>query len=267
MFAVVSGAPEASRQLQVLCEALRRSTSALVIPQVLQSYSELSRCFLRGTAHLAWAPPLICLDLERTGVARPVLCCARRGRTLFHSALFTRRDGQLREIGDLKGSSVAWVDADSSSGYVIPRLRMAAAGLEATRTFGRETFVGTHGAVARAVLSGKVDVGATYTTLDPRTGKPVSAGWQEAGAPIDAVHVITTAGPIPADAIVLSSALPPDLGAHLVAGLTGLPQSEPDAVRGLLGADALERPRTAHFHELQKLVESARKGSGAPRSG
>lgn len=263
MFAVVSGAPEASKQLQGLCETLRRSTSRFVIPQVLQSYTELGRCFLRGTAHIAWAPPLVCLELERTGVARPILCCARRGRTLFHSVLFSRKDSHVRTLADLKGTSVAWVDADSSAGYVIPRLRIAAAGMDPARTFGRETFAGTHASVARAVLAGKVDVGATYATLDPRSGSLVNAGWQEAGAVPDAVNMIATAGPIPADAIVLSSALPPDLAATLTAGLGSLPQVEPDAVRGLLGADGLERLRPAHFQELQKLVESARRpGSG-----
>lgn len=263
MFAVVSGSPEASRQLQGLCEALRRATSRFVIPQVLQSYAELGRCFLRGTAHIAWAPPLLCLDLERTGVARPVLCCARRGRTLFHSAIFSRRDSGVRTIGDLKGSSIAWVDQDSSSGYVIPRLRIAAGGVEPTRLFARETFAGTHGAVARAVISGKVEVGATYATLDPRTGTLVNAGWQEAGVAPDAVNVIATAGPIPSDALVLSSALPPDLSNALVTGLTALPNVEAETVRGLLGADSFERLRPAHFQELQKLVESAKKAGSA----
>ncbi len=259
MFAVVSGAPDASRQLQTLCEALRRATSRFVIPQVLQSYAELGRCFLRGTAHMAWAPPLVCLELERTAVARPVLCCSRRGRTLFHSALFSRKDSPVRALADLKGSSIAWVDQDSSSGYLVPRLRIAAAGMEPSRLFGRETFAGTHAAVARAVMAGKCDVGATYTTLDPRTGTLVNAGWQEAGAVPDAVNVIATAGPIPADALVLSSALPPDLSNALVTGLGALPQAEGEAVRGLLGADGLERLRPAHFQELQKLVESARR--------
>ncbi len=261
MFAVVSGAPEAARQLQILCEALRKSTSRFVIPQVLHSYSELSRHFLRGTAHLAWAPPLICLELEKTGVARPMLCCARRGRTLFHSALFTPRDSRATTLADLRGQSVAWVDPESSAGYIMPRLRMGAAGLSPSGFFSKETFFGTHAAAARAVLAGKADVGATYVILDPKSGKPVSAGWQEAGSPLDSVNIVATAGPIPADAIVVSSAVPPDVTLTLVAGLSALAQTEAETLRGLLGADSLEKPRTAHFQELQKLVESARRPS------
>ncbi len=86
-----------------------------------------------------------------------------------------------------------------------------------------------------------------------------TAGWQEAGTATDAVNVIATAGPIPSDALVLSSALPPDLSNALVTGLAALPHVEAEGVRGLLGADSFERLRPAHFQELQKLVESAKK--------
>jgi phosphonate transport system substrate-binding protein len=266
VFAVVSGAPDASRRLYTLCEGLRRACSRVVIPQVLQSYTELGRQFLRGSAHIAWAPPLLCLDMERTAVARAVLCCARGGRTLFHSALFVRKDSPVKTLQDLAGRSAAWVDKESSSGYVIPRLRLAAAGLSPARLFARESFLGTHAAVARAVLAGHADVGATYTTLDPSTRRPLNAGWGEAGAAIDAVHVLATAGPIPSDALVLSSALPPDLAIALVAGLTELPRAEPEAVRALFGADAFERPQTGHFDALQKLVVGAGKREWPPPS-
>lgn len=252
-FAIVSGSHDAIHHLKLLCHELERSLSRQVSPRVLPSYAALAPEIEAGAAHVAWAPPLVAIDLESAGLASIALCCARGGQTGYHAALFTRHASPIEKLADLAGRHVAWVDPNSSAGYLVPRMRLASAGYNPATLFGRESFLGSHERVACAVLAGEADAGATYLSLDPRTGGPTSAGWLEAGAAINGAFVLATAGPIPADAIVLSSALPQALRADIAEHIEALPGILPDSVGGLFRADSFERPQAAHFDELRTL--------------
>lgn len=258
-FAVVSGLPEAPTLLRLLCEELSRLTSRIVIPQVLRSPSDLVQQLGRGTVHIAWMPPLVALDVARTGAASVALCCVRGGKSSYHSVLFTRRMTAVRTLPDLDGRHVAWVSRTSAAGYVIPRLRLVAAGLSPDKLFRRETFHENHAQVARAVFAGEADVGATFAVFEPRTGRIARAGWEEAGVPLDGVHTVITAGPIPSDAIALSSKMPAALAQEMTAALQQLPRRAPQPLRALLGADDFAPPQVTHFDELRSLVDGARR--------
>ncbi len=258
-FAVVSGLPEAPTHLRLLCEELGRLTSRIIIPQVLRTPADLAQQISRGTVHIAWMSPLLGVDLSRTGAASMVLCSVRGGKSSYHSVLFTRRMTEVRTLSDLWGRHVAWVSRSSAAGYVIPRLRLMSAGLDPERVFRRETFHENHADVARAVFSKEADVGATFAMIEPRTGRLLRTGWQEAGMPLDAAHLLATAGPIPSDVIVLSNKMPPPLAKEMTAALVQLPRRAPGALLSLLGADDFAPPEVAHFEELRSLLEGATK--------
>jgi phosphonate transport system substrate-binding protein len=154
-------------------------------------------------------------------------------------------------LSQLRGAHVAWVDHNSTSGYWIPRRRLAALGHEPAELFKRETFLRTHARVASAVLKGEADVGATYVVFRPGTRELESAGWGEAGAAVNGASILLAAGPIPADAIAFSARLPAALKAALVAHVTALPESEPNALRRLFGADGFAPPPVGHYEALR----------------
>ncbi len=111
------------------------------------------------------------------------------------------------------------------------------------------------------MLEGEADVGATYLSLDPGTGRPLSAGWLDAGAGINGAFILATSGPIPADAIVFSRRLPAGLKAALVEQVTALPSSALEEVGRLLGADGFAPAPASHFAALRKLVAGRKKGA------
>jgi phosphonate transport system substrate-binding protein len=257
-FAVVSRAEGAERDLEALCAELGRALSRPVRARVLPSYAALEEEVGARHAQILWAPPRVAIRLEDAGLVAIALCCTRGGHPDYHAALFTRHAASFEKLADLQGSHAAWVDANSSAGYLLPRMKLVAEGLDPDKLFGRQTFHGTHAEVARAVLAGEADVGATYLSLDPDTGRPVSAGWLDAGAGINGAFILATAGPIPSDAIVLASGLPADLRAALIEQLTALPASAPEAMTRLFGADGFAPPRASHFQALRVLL-AARK--------
>ena len=257
-FAVVSSAPGAEGDLASLCAELARGLSRPVRAAVLPSYAALEQEVEAGRAQVIWAPPRVAIRLEDAGLVTIDLCCTRGGHPDYHAALFTRHAASFEKLSDLKGAHAAWVDANSSAGYLLPRMKLVAEGLDPDKLFGRQTFHGTHARVAEAVLAGEADVGATYLSLDAATGRPLSAGWLDAGAGINGAFILATAGPIPSDAIVLARGLPAEVKAAVVEQLTALPGVVPEALVRLFGADGFAPPRASHFHALRVLL-SARK--------
>jgi phosphate/phosphite/phosphonate ABC transporter binding protein len=253
-FAVVSSSAHAGDHLVKMCAELERALARPVSARVLPSYAALEHEVREGRAQIAWAPPLVALDLERAGLVSIDLCCARGGQVGYHAALFTRHASPIETLADLAGRHAAWVDVHSAAGYLLPRTRLVDAGLDPEHLFARESFLGTHAKVARAVLEGEADVGATYVSLEPGTGRPVSAGWLDAGAGINGAFILATAGPIPSDAIVFSSRLPEGEKAELIEQVTALPRSVLEAVGKLLGADGFAPPPASHFEALRALA-------------
>ncbi|MFO0588308.1 MAG: PhnD/SsuA/transferrin family substrate-binding protein [Polyangiaceae bacterium] len=269
VFAVVSGSAQAKRHLALLCRDLARTLGREVTPKVLPSYAALPKWMESGGAHVAWAPPLVAIDLSRThddgkpAIASLALCCTRSGDTGYHAAIFTRHSSKIATLADLEGAHMAWVDTSSSAGYLVPRMRIAAAGLDPAKLFGRQSFLGSHERVACAVLEGDADAGATYLSLDPATGQPMSAGWLEAGAGINGAFLIDTAGPIPSDALVLSNRLSEETRAKVTEALLALPAIAPDPVGALFRADGFAPAERSRYDELAKMADALRKSSAA----
>lgn len=257
VFGIISTAPAAQVLLEALCEELARQSARKVKPKVLRSYRDLGDQMVQGAVHIAWAPPLLAIELENEGAASVVLCSSRGGSTAFESAIFCKAGAKLVNLSDLEGKRMAWVDKTSSAGYLVPRLKIAASGLDPDSLFSEETFRRTHEAVASAVLKDEVDAGATYVSRDAETRAIVGAGWFEAGAMTSDVHIITSAGPIPSDAIALSTKIEQDLAEALTRDLTTVGDTAQSLIRGLLNADRFERVTGGHFDELRKMVKDA----------
>jgi phosphonate transport system substrate-binding protein len=240
--------------LESVCAELAERTARQIKPIVLRSYDKLRQLMQDGVVQIAWAPPLVAIELERDAKANVRLCSRRAGKLDYMSAIFVKADTSMKTIGDLRGKRIAWVAKESSAGYLVPRLRIAAEGLDLETLFAEETFRRTHEAAVRAVMSGDVDAGATFASFHEGSNEPVSAGWLEAGYKAAEVRVLATAGPIPSDVIAMASNLGEDTKVALSEALRELGAP----VKALLNADSFERPETTHFDALRRLVDSAK---------
>lgn len=258
-FAIISNAPAASALLETVCDELRQKTSVDIKPLVVRSYDKLLGGMRGGDVHIAWAPPLVALDLEHADAAKIRLCSRRAGKIDYSSALFVKKDSDITELAQLKGKKVAWVAKESSAGYVVPRLKLLAAGLDPETLFAEETMRRTHEAVVRVVMNGEADVGATFASFQGDSKEATSAGWLDVGFTNEDVRVLAVAGPIPSDVIAVSTKLE-DAQADTI---TTAMQQLGDPIRKLLNADSFDRPERSHFDELRRLVETAKKTEAA----
>jgi phosphonate transport system substrate-binding protein len=79
-------------------------------------------------------------------------------------------------------------------------MRLAARFASPAELFSSETFFGSHAAVARAVLDGTADVGATYAGFD-QDGSVVRGPFLDIGESAESMHVVEAFGAIPPDVI------------------------------------------------------------------
>lgn len=264
---VVSGDPSAKTSADLLCAEIGAATSTEIKSRLIGTYAELADAVASGAVHVAWAPPLVALELDVKGAALVVVCSRRKSGSTYHSVLFARHELRLRALDDVKGRTIAWVSKSSLSGHLVPRAHLLSNGIDPDVHCPKQRYVENHSAVVRAVLSGACDVGATFANLDPATRTIRDAGWNDIGAGASAFDVLATTGPIPADAMVVSTRLKEPTRSAIAAALVDLPSGARGALRALLHADGLERPQPEWrraFEGLRGLPERIRASQRPP---
>jgi len=241
-----------------ICDLASQWTGEKFVPQFAASYRELAATLGNGKTGLAWMPPIPAVELEDNGAAFVLALPTRKGQATYHSALITRK-GAAKTIEECKGRSIAWVDQESASGYVMPRLHLASIGIDVGKFFSKEIFAKTHMGVVDAVLGGRVDVGATYCNFEPGSKNLANAAWTDFdGNNVRSIDMLTSTGAIPNDAIVGTSKLPLPLRASATRFLIELSPRGKQLFEQLLRATEFRVSRPGHFDPLKHMVRMAR---------
>ena len=187
--------------LDELCAELTPLLGDRVKGMTPDSYSELISQLERDRVQYAWMSPALLVLASEKQRLDPLLSAVREDRTDYRAVLFVDGNGPFQTIDDLAGKTVAWVDTASAAGYLVPRLHLAAKGIDPSRHFGTELFLRSHAEVVRAVYEDRAQVGATYAHRPP-AGRPIRrAGFIDV-APDRAARVLEWTQAIPSDVIV-----------------------------------------------------------------
>lgn len=105
--------------------------------------------------------------IDTSGGVEPLVVPEERdGSISYVSVMVTRADSGITGIEQMRGRSLAWADANSTSGYLVPRfaLRRAGIGVEGGQYFSRTGFAGGHEQGVVAVLQRQFDAAMTWTS-------------------------------------------------------------------------------------------------------
>jgi phosphate/phosphite/phosphonate ABC transporter binding protein len=247
--------PEKTRgQLDAFCTALSKAVGMPVTAHGMWHYHHLLEALSAREVDLVWLPPILALRATAQKLCLPIALPVRHGVSTYSTALFTRPDSKIRGLDDLVGLRAAWVDRQSAAGYLIVRALLRSKGIDLEKAFSHEKFLGTHDAVADAVLDNEVDVGATFVYLDPdaSTGAPKTAGWGKRQ-----VRMITFAGPIPSDIVAANRSMDDERRAVIQTALVGKDHPELlQAGRALLGAESFVAPDEEHLSALLEVLDN-----------
>lgn len=98
-------------------------------------------------------------------LARPLF---KDGTSTYYGKLFVRKESGIRTVADMKGKTIALVDA-TTAGYIFPVAFFRKHGIQDLRSYFKQViFAGSHDATIKAVIEGEADVGAAKNTIYDR---------------------------------------------------------------------------------------------------
>jgi phosphonate transport system substrate-binding protein len=176
------------------------------------------------------------------------------GQLGYHSILIVKSDSPYKKLDDLKGRTLAWADANSTSGYLIPLVSLRADGIEPDKFFGKTLFSGGHEQSVLGVINGQFDSAFTWSSKGHNAGQ-IAAMLKRGVLKLDQFRVIWESPLIPNPLVVVRKDMPADMRKDMLAFWTELHQSKPAI------AEAAARGKTAGFvpvtHEMYKPVVDA----------
>lgn len=164
-------------------------------------YQTMGRLMENQMVDLAWFTPAsyrrIGKKVGAVGICKPF----RRGRGTYKPIIVVRSDSPAKSLADLKGKRFAYVERNSTSGFVVPNLMLQQIGVRDPLDFFSEiAFTYSHSSSMRGVAAGKYDGAAVYEGLPDEMA-------QELGA--STIRRIDEGPPVPNDPIAVRQGLPP----------------------------------------------------------
>ena len=201
------GKYKARRIAEGMARSLARSLGVDVEPLLAGSYAELLEALDSGQAQIGWCPAAVCTQLESR--ARGIFPAVREGVPSYHAALVGRQDKRL-SLDSLAGTRAAWVDRHSFGGYLLAMEYLQRQRIDPDKTFSSQTFYGSYPDAVAAVLEGRAEVSSVTVA---RTSEAAIVKTMAAllGPGASRLSVIAVTDSIPADALVVTRHLAPDL--------------------------------------------------------
>lgn len=156
-----------------LIQFLERETGYYFETAIPTSYIAVVEAFGTDRADIAIINSFSYLLAHQKYGANAVLRVIRTGNQAYYRGqIIVRTDSGIDRLEDLNGKSIAYVDASSASGYILPSNLLKKQGIKPAR----ETFAMKHDNVVIMVYQKQVDAGATfYSPPHPVTGEPLDA--------------------------------------------------------------------------------------------
>jgi len=110
-------------------------------------------------------PVLINLRNYQTNDLDPDKALGGKLEPFYKAQFITTATSGIKTFADLKGKTFCFVDPLSTSGYIVPRIILAANGVNPDTDFASTVNAGSHQNVAAAVYKGDCDAGVTFINV------------------------------------------------------------------------------------------------------
>lgn len=211
-----------SSKLTPLYEYLQGRLGRKVEGHTADSYDDLAVLVRNQKIELAVFSPAAYVKARKKMEAVAIATATRGGSPTYLGYLFVKSDGGRRPLlEELKGKSVAWVNEQSTSGYLYPRVMLQDKNINPDSFFGEQSFTGSHDETIRMVADGEADVGAAASPfVDPQTHQTRKGAGK--------VRVVAKTERIPLDCLVVHTRLQRELARQLRTALHEMIDHSPD---------------------------------------
>ncbi|MCX8051795.1 MAG: phosphate/phosphite/phosphonate ABC transporter substrate-binding protein [Chlorobi bacterium] len=245
---------------------LHRATGLHFTAAVPSSYIVVVESFGSGGVDMAITNTFsYVLAHEKYGAEAAMMVVRRGGETHYRGQIIAHVESGIRQLADLQGKRFAFVDAASTSGYILPKALLDRNGIR----LGETLFAGRHDNVVTMVYQRQVDAGATYySPPDRQTGEILDARARVAAQFPDVfekVRIVALTDEIPNDPIVFRRGFPRALRDTIVRALLDF-QRTPTGKRILYDAYSIEGLAPATDRDYDTLRQLIRNFGGDLRA-
>jgi phosphonate transport system substrate-binding protein len=146
-------------------------TKTLGVPVTLRianDYAAVIEGQRAGNIQIAYYGPASYSKAYLTGVKTEPFVTTRNndGAIGYYSVIYVKADSPYKDIHDLKGKTIGFVDPNSTSGYNAPRFYLHKIGIDVDSFFGKSIITGSHENGVIALDKGTVDCAADWWNAD-----------------------------------------------------------------------------------------------------
>jgi len=170
-------------------------------------------------AHIASLATFAYIVAAERGVADVALVSQRYGSPSYTGQIFVRADSGIETLADLAGKTFCRPDPLSTSGWIIPSVTLAAAGVDPDTDLAEVVDTGSHDAAVSGVYNGDCDAGSSY--VDARSNLV-----EDYPDVMDVIKVIEVSVDIPNDGVQFSPSVSQELRDQIVDVLLHIHETE-----------------------------------------
>lgn len=235
-----------------LAEMIEERTGLVVEANVGTDYSAVREAMCAEQAHIGWLNTFSYVLAREQCNVDVGMVTNRFGSNFYAGQFIVRADSGIESLDDLVGTTICYVDPTSTSGYIIPRIMLAANGVDPDADFEQSIEAGSHPNVVTQVYQGNCDVGTTF--VDAR-----SSIEEEFADVNEQVEVLATTADIPNDSVAFIEEFPEEMRAEIVAALLDISASEEgqQALNELYSIDSLEEANDTFYDAFRADLSRA----------
>jgi phosphonate transport system substrate-binding protein len=158
-------ATEQVRKFTPLAQYLEKQLGMKVEFTPVSDYPAAVEALVNKKVDLVWFGGFTHVQAQLRSGGKIVPIAQREEDTQFRSVFIAKTDSGIKALADMKGKQISFGSQSSTSGHLMPRSNLLAAGINPEKDFRRIAYSGAHDATIASVVSGKVDAAALDITV------------------------------------------------------------------------------------------------------
>lgn len=201
-------------------------------------------------------PALLVMRKYNTNPIDPDKAMKDQLEPFYKGQFIAKSDSGIKSFADLKGKTFCFVDPNSTSGYVIPRIILAANGVDPDKDFKASQNAGSHNNVAIAVYKGDCDAGVTFIDVLVDKAANLAATYPDIA---DKVSAFAVTDRIPNDGVQFVKNIDPAIKAATIDGLLKM-ADDPGGnavLRGLYTVNGFQKVDANYYDDFVAVLKKA----------
>jgi len=237
---------------------LEKETGLYVKTAIPASYVAVVEAFGSNRADIAVVNSFGYLIANKKFGAHARLSIIRYGLRTYGGAFYARTNGDVNKIEDIAGKKMAYTDAASTSGYILPYKMLKERNIVPANT----VFAVKHDNVITMIYQGQVDAGAAFFSPPAEDGTPRDARMRVKTQFPDVekkIKIIAYTEKIPNDPFVFREGLPEEIIQKFIAAINKFLSTEAGRTtfRNIYSFDQVVPATDADYDVLREAIAKA----------